>query len=832
MFKFINALFKSKGSYKNILNANLFKGENYGVSDLLLYGKLIDENIILQTDGSLLVCFWYEGSDLETSTDEELSLLSDKLNNAFNLLGSGWMFHVDVIRYYASDYIKEDACYFSTKISSLIDEERRNLYLERKNHFENCYAINFTYKPKIDFANKVGIFFTNNDKANDNVFDYNVYLKKFKAKISELVDLLSYEINITVMNTRELLSYINWCLTGDIVNLNIPSKNGFFLKHFLATNDLIGGDSVRSGDKYIKTVTIMGFPQESYPGILNQLNTVDFEYRFNSRFIFLNQFEADKIIDKLSNLWYQKRISASDTMKMSLNIDTNIKINQYAQMQYLESQNAKLLNDSNDAKFGYYTATVVIMDENEAIANENAKFIRALFRNLGFQSQIERHHGLEAFLGSLPGFAYANIRKWLIHTMNVADIIPTTSIWSGLDYNPCSLYKDNNPPLFYANTTGNTPLRLSLHVNDNGHTLIIGPTGSGKSTLINFIVAQQFRYKYAKVIIFDKNYSCLPICYASCGKLFDIGADNFDNYFQPLRHLDTDLDFDFAWNWIEELCILNGMQNSYNETHRQAIIKALKLLQATNDIERRTLEYYRLLVQDYDKTVSTILENFTNSFNNGFVNKLFNGHRDLLTNSDNFTVFEMGKLMNLGERIIIPALKYLIHTISKSFDSNYPTLLVFDESFIFFNHDIFRAKIIEWIKLVRKFNVAIIFATHELMDFFRYEELLSTIKSNCATKIFLGNKLALTSETYNCYKSMDLNDKQIATIANMNKGEYFYFSELGKRKFTLELNKNQITYAFTARTSNEDIKNAKLLYLNDKEHFIENWINYCIGNQK
>jgi type IV secretory pathway VirB4 component len=423
----------------------------------------------------------------------------------------------------------------------------------------------------------------------------------------------------------------------------------------------------------------------------------------------------------------------------------------------------------------------------------------------------------------------------------MADLMPSTAIWSGNNFHPCELYAKNSPPLFYAKTTGATPLRVSLHVRDNGHTLILGPTGSGKSTLLNFIVAQHFRYQNATVFIFDKNKSSLPLCYACDGNFYDIGEENNTIYFQPLANLETDNDFDFAAIWLEELCKLNGLIN-FSDSHRQAIYKGLELMRNAVDKNRRTLSYFRHLVHDYDKSIANILDNFSheqrtinnNKVNSGFIAKIFDSNKGddaLLLN--NFNVFEMGKLMELGDKIIIPAIRYLIHIISKQFLSGQPTLLVFDESFIFFNHPLFRQKIIEWIKTVRKFNVAIIFATQELNDLFKFDELRSALKTNCATKIFLPNRKATTQDMFEQYKAMDLNDKQIELIANGVKGEYFYLSEMGSRKFSLELNNNDATYALVAKTSYQDIIKAKELYRQNKDLFTYNWLKYNqVNNEK
>ncbi len=828
-----NIFHQGKTALKNFVSGRTFAGNNFGLSDLLLYAKMVDDGIILQTDGSFLAAFWFKGSDLETSTDEELAILSAQINTAFNLLSSGWLFHIDTLRYKAMDYTKEKDSFFPDATSKLIDNERRSIYQGEGNHYENSYAISFTYRPTVDFGSRLGLFFRKTNESTE--YDYSHYLNIFKNKLHEIIELLTKQINLLQMKSDDILSYISWCLTGEPIELKLPIKYGIFLKHYLASHDLYGGEDPKIGDNYIKAITVSGFPSESYPGILDKLNYLDFEYRWSTRFIFLSQYEGSKVIDRISNLWYQKRISASDTIKLSLSIDSNIKINQNSDSQYQDAESAKSINESGDVKFGFYTATVIVMDKNQVNVNHKADQIRTLFRSLGFQSQVERIHSVEAYLGTLPGYSYANVRKWLIHTLNISDIMPSTSIWSGLSHNPCSFYPENSPPLFFAGTTGCTPLRLSLHVADNGHTLILGPTGSGKSTLLNFIIAQHLRYKNARVFVFDKNKSSLPLCHGCNGNFFDIGNSTNNIYFQPLANLESDLDFDFAANWIEELCVLNGLADKFNDSHRLAIRKALVLMQQETPLPRRTLSYFRHLVQDYDKSVAAILDNFsqeqralyeTSSSSSGLVNKIFDASDNVLS-FGHFNVFEMGKLMDMGDKVIIPALRYLIHVISKQFDNAFPTLIVFDESFIFFKHPLFRERIIEWIKTVRKFNVAIIFATQEMADLMKYSDLNSALKTNCATKIFLPNRKASSAEIFDQYRAHDLNKKQIDLIAHGVRGDYFYFSDLGTRRFSLELNKNQATYAFVARTSQHDINDAIKIKANYSNEFGLAWLKHC-----
>ena len=131
---------------------------------------------------------------------------------------------------------------------------------------------------------------------------------------------------------------------------------------------------------------------------------------------------------------------------------------------------------------------------------------------------------------------------------------------------------------------------------------------------------------------------------------------------------------------------------------------------------------------------------------------------------------------------------------------------------------------------MRKFNVAIIFATQELADLFKYDDLVSSIRNNCATKIYLPNAKATTTGIKEQYQAMGLNEKQINIVSNAILGDYFYMSDLGIRKFNLNLQKDQLAYSFSARTSNKDINYAISIYKQDSGNFINNWCYYIRGN--
>ena len=149
---------------------------------------------------------------------------------------------------------------------------------------------------------------------------------------------------------------------------------------------------------------------------------------------------------------------------------------------------------------------------------------------LGFTTIRESVNAVEAWLGSLPGHVYANVRQPLIHTLNLAHLMPLSSVWAGPERNEHL----DGPPLFTAETSGSTPFRFSTHVGDVGHMLIVGPTGAGKSVLLALMAMQFRRYPDSQIYIFDKGNSARAAVLAMGGAHHELGSDG-SLAFQPLR---------------------------------------------------------------------------------------------------------------------------------------------------------------------------------------------------------------------------------------------------------------------------------------------------------
>ncbi len=325
-------------------------------------------------------------------------------------------------------------------------------------------------------------------------------------------------------------------------------------------------------------------------------------------------------------------------------------------------------------------------------------------------------------MGSLPGHCVPNVRRPPIHTTNLADLLPLASPWQGSDHNPCPFYPANSPPLMQAVTVGSTPMNINFHVGDVGHVLIFGPIGSGKSTLLATTAMSALRYKGALVWAFDKGRALMP-AFRAAGRYYDIANDNSLS-FCPLSVLDTDADVAWAEDWIAT-CF--ELQTGYapRPKHTAAIHAAVLLLRSGAG---RSLSHFVRMVQDQD--VRDAMSFYTL---NGTLGHMMDAEHDGL---DGGLVcgFEIAELMGMGEKSLIPTLLYLFRRFARSLHGQ-PAYLLLDEAWTMLGHPVFRAKLLEWLKELRKANVCVVMATQSLSDAVR-SGLLDVLLESCQTRFY------------------------------------------------------------------------------------------------
>ena len=392
------------------------------------------------------------------------------------------------------------------------------------------------------------------------------------------------------------------------------------------------------------------------------------------------------------------------------------------------------------------------------------------------------------------------------------------------------------PPLLKARTTEGLPFYLSLHVEDVGHTFIAGATGAGKSVLLNTISAHFQKYPNARVYIFDKSASSRVLTEAMGGNFYNILVDTESIAFQPLANIDQELEQKFISTWLAAYA--ESQRITVDQKDINILISALKTV-GTQPPRNRTLTVLSTAVQSekWRLVLANLLLNEDNAFGNvGVYGSLFDNDQDKF-GTGRWQTFEMDKVMQ-DESIVSLTLDYLFHRIEGSLNGD-PTLIVLDECWLFLKNPAFRAKVIDYIRTLRKANASIIMATQNLADI--TDELLPIVTNNMETKIYLANR-TMNERSRRMYEAFGLNDKEIDIIASLEpKQQYFYKSPLGARVFDLALlnqtadpNARQtIESIFVTATSIAD-QNAAIKLRKEsssKEEFIQKWKSYKLPNQ-
>ncbi|HZU50344.1 MAG TPA: conjugal transfer protein TrbE [Sphingomicrobium sp.] len=751
-----------------MLNLAEYRAHSDRLADHLPWAALVGPGVVLNKDGSFQRSFAFRGPDLESATEAELVSVSARANNMLKRFGSGWALFFEAERIEALGYPKAE---FPDPGSWLVDEERKASFEGGREHFESRYYLTLVWLPPVDVEERVERALVER-RAKAQERDWREALQSFIAETDRALDLMSgFMPEVRALDDDEALTFLHRAVSPASHRVVAP-ETPIYLDALLADTPLSGGLEPMLGDLHLRTLTVLGFPSLSRPGILDTLNHQDFSYRWVTRFIPLDRTEAARALTKLRRQWFNKRKSVSALLR-------EVMYNQPVQLTDSDADNKVVDADEalqelggDHVAFGYLTTTITVADEDPSRADEKVRAIERIVNGLGFTIKRERMNAVEAWLSSLPGQVYANVRQPLVHTLNLAHVMPLSSTWAG----PAQNNHLSGPPLLFAETSGSTPFRLSTHVGDVGHMLIVGPTGAGKSVLLALLALQFRRYPGSRIIIFDKGWSARTAVLAMGGAHHELGVNNATLTFQPLRRIDEPAERSWAADWLLALMERQGLR--VTPDIGEALWSALLSL-ASAPPEERTLTGFSLLLQS--NALKSALQPYTLE---GPFGPLLDATKDALELAD-VHCFETETLMRQADSVS-PVLSYLFHRLEESFDGS-PTLLLLDEAWLFLDHPIFAARIREWLKVLRKKNVAVIFATQSLADI-GSSSIATAIIESCPQRIFLANDRAIEPQIREIYDRFGLNPRQVELIARATpKRDYYLQSRSGNRLFDLAL---------------------------------------------
>ncbi len=778
-----------------MLNLNEFRSRAKSFPDLLNYALSPDDGIVQTKSGGLIASWYYRGRDLHAATPEELASISARLSACLSRLGDGWMLHADAMRKPANLYPASGA--FPDPTSRLIDEERRQQFLTEGAHYETFFALSLTYHPPLTAQGKAGDFMYEGRGASSSEGSAQRILDNFRRAVDDFENIFSTLFLARRMRgvagaddfgqtfvLDEQLQYFEYCISGIDRPVRLPSIP-MYLDTVVGSHPFVGGNDPKIGERWIKCIAVDGFPQDSYPGILNGLDELAVEYRWSTRFIFQETYRARQMLEKFRRKWQQKQRGLLDQMFRTsrgvLDVD--------AVAMTADTEQAIGEAESSLVGFGYYTTVVILLGADRVQLAEDARRVTKAFMNAGFGARVEEANAVEAYLGSLPGHHHQNVRRPLLHTLNLADMMPITAVWAGLEHNPCQYFPARSPALCYGQTTGATPFRLNLHVGDVGHGKLLGKTRGGKSTALALLMAQWLRYPGSQVFAFDKGYSLYALTHACGGLHYDLGGEKSKMQFCPLADIDTESDRAWAADWVRGCLEMQGV--AVNAVRVNLIREAIMELVNSSD---RSLTKFQALLQDTEMRAA--MEPYTLRGGMGF---LLDGQDNEGFRMTRLVTFELEHLMAMGEANYAPLLLYLFRAIEKRL-TGVPTFVPVDEAWLAFKIGVFREKLEDWSRTWGKKNASLFLATQNLGDVLS-SELAPIILQNFPTTIFLPNPEATTESFAPLYKGFGLNGREIDMT---ERRDYYYASPLGRRRFSFGM--KPVTLSFVGAGGMEDIK--------------------------
>jgi type IV secretion system protein VirB4 len=406
--------------------------------------------------------------------------------------------------------------------------------------------------------------------------------------------------------------------------------------------------------------------------------------------------------------------------------------------------------------FGTCSLTLVVHSHDRAsIRHQAAEAMKVMAVHDG-RFIDEGYNLLNAWLSTVPGNSRHNVRRIALLETNCADLGFLFTIDAGTRRSD-HLGVD---ALAIFETPHHVPYGFSLHVDDVGHTLILGATGSGKSFLVNFLVTHAQQYDPITVIL-DLGHSYRKLATLLRGRYLEIGLRHADVTINPFALAPTADNLHFLHAFVRVL--LEGA-DGYRLSHVEdrEVYEAIENVYVLDPSHRRLFTVANLLPR-------ALAERLRSWIDGGRYATVFDNLDDTLT-VERLQVFDF-EAMRAYPTLLEPLLFYVLHRVTARVQEPAEQatfkVCVMDEAWRFIQHPMLRAYVQEGLKTWRKRNAAMILSTQTVEDFASVD-LLRTVVESCPTKLLLANPA--------------FDPQQYAELFQLNARELQLFATLAPRQ--------------------------------------------------
>jgi len=485
-------------------------------------------------------------------------------------------------------------------------------------------------------------------------------------------------------------------------------------------------DHLMVGGRLVKVLSMKEPPSRTFAHLLGDLHMIPGEFIACLEWQRIPSDRMRQDIQRRRRHFFNKRVSlvnyvAPDARPEDMLVDDSAS----ATVHQLGEALTEL--EVNGHFFGMCSLTLVLHGEHpRALQHSTAEAMKVMAVHDGSVFE-ETYNLLNAWLSIVPGNSAHNLRRLALLETNFADLSFLFTLDQGERVSPHL----HHEALAIFETPHHTPYAFNLHVQDVGHTLVLGATGSGKSFLVNFLVTHAQKYDPLTVIL-DLGHSYRKLATLLQGRYLEVGLRQRDVTINPFALDPTPEHVHFLHAFVRVL--LEGHDGSHlNDLEDREVYEAIENLYVLDRTQRRLFTLANLLPRALAGRLHKWIEG-------GRYASLFDNLDDTLT-VERLQVFDFEAMRDYPV-LLEPLLFYVLHRVTTRIQDPAEAatlkLCVMDEAWRFIQHPTLRAYVQEGLKTWRKRNAAMILSTQTIDDF-ASADLLRTVVESCPTKLLLAN---------------------------------------------------------------------------------------------
>jgi type IV secretion system protein VirB4 len=555
--------------------------------------------------------------------------------------------------------------------------------------------------------------------------------------------------------------------------------------------------SDRTGDFVINTphgmnhfgamLNIKEFTDATYPGILNALKYLDFEYVITHSFSPIGRQDALKVLDRTKGMM----ISSGDKA-----------VSQIVELDHAMDQLA-----SGNFVLGEYHFTMALYAPNQEALSHNIATARAELSNAGFVSTKEDLAIAAAFYSQLPANWKHRTRLANVSSLNFLGLSPLHNFASGKkENNPwgdcvTTLQATNGQP-YHFNFHATHPAENSLGEKAIGNTLVIGKSGTGKTALINFLLSQVQKLRPAPTIFFFDKDRGAEIFVRACGGNYMALENGQPTGFNPFQCERNDANIQFLGDLVK---VLAG-KSSYTSREEDDIFRAVDSMLDTPMRLRNMSNFQKSLPNMGDDGLFARMRKWTAGNALGWV---FDNRTDTIDlRTANIIGFDYTDIIDNVE-VRVPVIHYLLHRLEALIDGR-PLIYVMDEFWkILDGAGALKQFAKNKQKTIRKQNGLGIFATQSPEDALA-SDITAALIEQTATMVLLPNPNASRKDYVDGLK---LTDAEYQVVAGLDERSRCFLVKQGHASSVCQLNLrglDDLLSVISASTDNIEIMHGVL----------------------